>query len=437
MYVKNSIKKLERIFEKLENFYQNVKLNTICKNFFKKNGEISDIEFFCVPYSFANDKNLFDSLKIVFEDGYIIIHSTSISKKIALNSFFEVGLKKLFYRDNNNFKIDSKVQLNNCFCSNRASIIKNLYQEQNSNVHLCEICKNVIYGKETICLKCKKEFYISDFKAKEIDENTNLNILKKMISSKVYLEKLVLLKKLYEALLSQDVLTNSYEDENAFYLFMCIHNYEYIKERALKICQENDVDFNDSFENLTFEIENKSIIEKDKEYVLAYKNITQNIAQSFYISMLTIKSIIKDHFGLNAKSAYLDDLLYFEENKTYKTIEDIDIMSGFEFENYVSSLFENMGFNVSNTKLTQDQGVDIIAKKGNYNYAIQTKCYKGTIGNFAIQEVVAGLKYYNADKAIVITNSTFTKSAIELARSNNVELWDREVLKEKIRIYGK
>ena len=33
---------------------------------------------------------------------------------------------------------------------------------------------------------------------------------------------------------------------------------------------------------------------------------------------------------------------------------------------------------------------------------------------------------------MVITNSTFTKSAIELAKKNNVQLWDRKTLIEKI-----
>ena len=47
-------------------------------------------------------------------------------------------------------------------------------------------------------------------------------------------------------------------------------------------------------------------------------------------------------------------------------------------------------------------------------------------------EAVAGAKYYNADKIMVVTNSTFTRSARELAESNNVILWDRSILKEKL-----
>ena len=50
----------------------------------------------------------------------------------------------------------------------------------------------------------------------------------------------------------------------------------------------------------------------------------------------------------------------------------------------------------------------------------------------AIQEAFAGKNYYNCDKVMVITNNYFTSSAIELAKINNVVLWDRNILKEKI-----
>lgn len=36
------------------------------------------------------------------------------------------------------------------------------------------------------------------------------------------------------------------------------------------------------------------------------------------------------------------------------------------------------------------------------------------------------------DKGIVVTNNYFTASATELAKSNNVILWDRDMLKRKM-----
>ncbi|MBR3884982.1 MAG: restriction endonuclease [Clostridia bacterium] len=131
------------------------------------------------------------------------------------------------------------------------------------------------------------------------------------------------------------------------------------------------------------------------------------------------------------RKARLENLENGHVDKKIK-ITDIDLMSGYEFEKYISRLFQKMGYSAYATQETNDQGVDVIAEKGDVKIAIQTKCYNGVVGNSAIQEIVAGMKYYDADKAMVITNSTFTRSAIELAQKNNVQLWDRKTLIEKI-----
>lgn len=123
-------------------------------------------------------------------------------------------------------------------------------------------------------------------------------------------------------------------------------------------------------------------------------------------------------------------------NTGYYRIEKTFSMNPYEFENLIARLFNQMGYDASSTKKSGDQGVDVIAKKGLNTIAIQTKCYPNTVvGNSAIQEVVAGMGYYKANSACVITNSTFTRSAVELANANNVELWDRVKLGEMLEKY--
>jgi len=54
---------------------------------------------------------------------------------------------------------------------------------------------------------------------------------------------------------------------------------------------------------------------------------------------------------------------------------------------------------------------------------------KGRIN--AVQEVVSALNTTQLIKEMVITNSYFTKSALHcLARSNEIELWDRRKIKQ-------
>ena len=98
-------------------------------------------------------------------------------------------------------------------------------------------------------------------------------------------------------------------------------------------------------------------------------------------------------------------------------------ITGIEYEALCSRYIISLGYsNIETTKQSGDQGVDIIAYKNGYKYAIQCKYYNSPVGNSAIQEVVAGASFYRCHKKIVITNSTFTQGAIKLAESNDVIL---------------
>ena len=94
-----------------------------------------------------------------------------------------------------------------------------------------------------------------------------------------------------------------------------------------------------------------------------------------------------------------------------------------------------MGYQISMTPITGDQGIDIIAVRNGTRIGIQAKCYTGKVPNSAVQEVVAGKEYYGVHRCIVVTNSTFTNSAIDLAKANHVALWDRSILEEKLSCY--
>lgn len=119
-------------------------------------------------------------------------------------------------------------------------------------------------------------------------------------------------------------------------------------------------------------------------------------------------------------------------NKSSISISDVDMMDGHEFEHFIGTLFRKMGYSAEVTKGSGDQGIDVIAEKDGRKFGIQTKCYGSAVNNKAIQETAAGIKYYKLDKGIVVTNNFFTDSAIELAASNGIILWDRTILKEKI-----
>lgn len=110
------------------------------------------------------------------------------------------------------------------------------------------------------------------------------------------------------------------------------------------------------------------------------------------------------------------------------SIHKIDAMTGTEFEDYLSLQFSTLGFQVATTKVSGDYGADLILQKKNFSIAVQAKRYQGKIGVKAIQEVIGSMAYYSADKGLVVTNSTYTKNAENLAQVNGIILWDRDVL---------
>lgn len=105
----------------------------------------------------------------------------------------------------------------------------------------------------------------------------------------------------------------------------------------------------------------------------------------------------------------------------------IDQMGGVTFERFVGNLIvQNKYGAVKYTPATGDFGVDIIL---NGRTAIQCKRSAKSLGIKPVQEVYTGMSHYGCDEAIVVTNASFTKNAVQLANELNVTLWDRDTLK--------
>ncbi|WP_279067707.1 restriction endonuclease [Intestinimonas butyriciproducens] len=118
-------------------------------------------------------------------------------------------------------------------------------------------------------------------------------------------------------------------------------------------------------------------------------------------------------------------------------VSSIDGMDGHEFEYFCADLLSKSGFtNVKVTPGSGDQGVDVLCEKDSIKYAVQCKNYASALGNTPIQEVSAGKMYYGCHVGVVMANSTFTPSAIELARVTGTLLWDRTYVEQLIQNAG-
>lgn len=258
--------------------------------------------------------------------------------------------------------------------------------------------------------------------------------------------------------------------------------------------KENDLIFSEEYDNFEEEFEEdgeyfdnflklKKLIEKklnlsleDFEFVLfcrciilkkEKKELVKKInSQNYNLAIKTFSEIYED-FLVEDAEFWINNLLVptlkelkikFIKKKLLEDVENINLerelenfeqkllrtdkkpskkefekMTGIEFEKFVGSCFENKGYKVKVTKATGDQGVDLILEdeKGVLT-AVQVKRYSGSVGNKAVQEVVASMKFYDCDKAMIVTTGEFTKSAFELASKNGVQLVGKKELDDLI-----
>lgn len=109
-------------------------------------------------------------------------------------------------------------------------------------------------------------------------------------------------------------------------------------------------------------------------------------------------------------------------------INQIDQMNGRRFEEYLSSLYQSLGYQTEVTKSSGDFGADLILKNNGKKIVVQAKRYKNKVGIQSVQEVVGAKRYYDAAHAWVVTNNYFTEPARKLAHANDVLLIDRDLL---------
>ena len=136
---------------------------------------------------------------------------------------------------------------------------------------------------------------------------------------------------------------------------------------------------------------------------------------------------IRDYFGSDIKtSGYLVlwGMMGVVQAKRSSGATSSTSQVGIEFEKQlIAEISEEFpAARIDPTPVTGDQGADVILVIGGVKIVIQAKKYTGVVGNAAVQEVFAAMQFYDADYAMVITNSRYTTAAQTLASKIGVEL---------------
>lgn len=119
--------------------------------------------------------------------------------------------------------------------------------------------------------------------------------------------------------------------------------------------------------------------------------------------------------------------IWYIRRKKHPIPDSMDEMEGHEFEYYCADLLKQNGFEeVHVTRGSGDFGADILAEKDDVTYAIQCKCYDGSVGVSAVAQAYAARDYYDRMVGAVMSNQYFTGPAVQMAEKLNVLLWDRD-----------
>jgi restriction system protein len=117
-------------------------------------------------------------------------------------------------------------------------------------------------------------------------------------------------------------------------------------------------------------------------------------------------------------------------------LEDLDEMTGWEFERWLEQFFKRVGFDVMRTPYRGDFGADFVLTWNGIKIAVQAKRSRRQVGVAAVQEVVAAKAYYGCEQAMVVTNGYFSDQAIILGRANGVRMRFRDDLAKELAALG-
>ena len=108
-------------------------------------------------------------------------------------------------------------------------------------------------------------------------------------------------------------------------------------------------------------------------------------------------------------------------------------MDPYDFEKFIGHLFKKKGYIVLETKGSNDFGADLIVTKDK-KYVIQVKRYgkDNKVGVPDVNQILGAKEYYDSDKTMIVSTSSYTKSAKKLCEKTGVKYWGWQTLLKKI-----
>lgn len=112
---------------------------------------------------------------------------------------------------------------------------------------------------------------------------------------------------------------------------------------------------------------------------------------------------------------------------------NIDDISGRDFEEIVGRIFSKMGYSVSTTKGSGDEGIDLYMKsKEGRRVGVQCKRWKGKVGQPVIRGFYGSLMHAHLKKGYIVTTGKFSKAAQDFVMDKPIILTGGDELRRII-----
>jgi SNF2 family DNA or RNA helicase len=204
-------------------------------------------------------------------------------------------------------------------------------------------------------------------------------------------------------------------------------------DRVYRIGQEKDVYV--YYPIMSFPKESGLLDQTIEEKIDTLLQDKSDVMDQFLIpsNLLSVEKELQEDLLKSTQIGFAPDVI---------SIDDVEQIDPNQFEELIAILFRKMGFISKLTPQSGDNGVDIVVFNEDSEGASLIQCkhsHGKTIGNDAVQEVVAGRSYYERKyqtlfpELFVATNTEVSRGARRLAKVNGVKIIDRRELKKMIR----
>ena len=142
-----------------------------------------------------------------------------------------------------------------------------------------------------------------------------------------------------------------------------------------------------------------------------------------------MKDYATDHVTVDLAREALVSFGYIgKASSTADLVTNLCSMTATAFEEFIVSLFGELGYRVEATSGTSDSGIGLSLRKNNQSIAVQWQRGDAPVGEPIVRNFYAVLTSSGAQSGYLLTTSTFTSHAYSFAQGKPIQLVDLEAL---------